>query len=438
VTEIDQLLNRLSVADTDTAEAALARLAVLGPRAVEPLLTRYAGSGEPGRLRMLRLLDRIGDSRALDLLLSEARTGSPACRRLAVRALGSLNHRRAERVLVSSLGAERDSEVRAEIVSTLARLAAGDAVELLDPVLEVLFDSDEPTSVRRAAFTALAGLRAQDCRRLLTRLTDSPDDPLAQDARLILAGAKADSIPGLTGSLLPSSESPFPGSGLRLMRLGLRAVPSILRTLERHGRDPEISRRCVWTLGGMEPEARRALAARLSSDWPPEMLAGALEALSGVTDRRTLTALTKLAQRLGERTRREPDLEVAQALAAVRARAHRLIAAAGSRLAIADLKEALRETRPAPRDLLVSLAEVGRAEDLRDLLALYAQADGFTQDEIAKSVDCICRRAGKRRIRQVASRLPDHLAAALHHLGFASVGPAPRRSSQRPAREKRR
>jgi hypothetical protein len=416
VTEIEQLLLRLSFLEADAAEAAVARLAVLGSRAVEPMLAGYRAAGTAARLRILRLLERTADTRALDLLVLEARHGSPPCRRLAVRALGSLRHKGARTALAAIFRSERDTEVRAEIAASLARLAAGEAPELLDPVLGILFDTSEPAAVRRTAFAALAGLRAADLRRVLRRLESAPEDPLAAEARSIMEGAGPETLTSLASTLVPSRDSRFPGSGLRLMQMGLRAVPSVLRTLERHGSDPETARRCVWTLGGMGPEALRQLAERLDASWPAPVLADALGAFRGVTDRRTLSSLKDLARRLGERSGREPDPEESRSAAALRARVHRLIAGAGTRLAIADLKEALRHDRPPSQDLVIALGEIGRAEDLLDLLAAHEEADTWVREEIGRTVGRICRRDGKRRIRQVASRLSPERADLLRHL----------------------
>jgi HEAT repeat protein len=436
VTEIEQLLLRLSSPETDAAEAAMARLAVLGFRAVEPMLARYRVADTPARLRILRLLQRTSDARALDLLVLVASHDSPPCRQLAVRALGSLRHKGARTALTAAFRSEGDSEVRVEIATSLARLAAGEAPELLDPVLGILFDTSESPAVRRAAFAALAGLRPADLRRVLRQLADTPDDPLAAEARSIMEGDGPETLTSLASTLVPSRDSRFPGSGLRLMQMGLRAVPSVLRTLESHGSDPETARRCVWTLGGMGPEALRQLVDRIDASWPAPVLADALDAFRGVSDRRTLGSLKELARRLGERSGREPDPEKGRSVAALRARVHRLIAAAGTRLAVADLKEALRQDRPPSQDLVIALGEIGRAEDLLDLLAAHVEADTWVREEIGRSVVRICRRDGKRRVRQVASRLSPERADLLRHLESGGRGSPGRAPGGPPAREK--
>jgi hypothetical protein len=115
----------------------------------------------------------------------------------------------------------------------------------------------------------------------------------------------------------------------------------------------------------------------------------------------------------------EPDAAEARSAAALRARVHRLIAAAGTRLAIADLKEALRRDRPPSPDLVSALGEIGRAEDLQDLLAAHADADSMVREEIGRAVDRISRRDGKRRMRLVAARLSPEHGDLLRHLESA-------------------
>ncbi len=414
MTEIDQLLRRLSSPDPVSAEAALARLAVLGLRCIEPLLLLLPAAGDPGRGRMLRLLERLPDERARGLLVAEARSGEPGHRRLAIRALGALGAGRSRRELAALLDEPAEAEVRAELVATLSALAAGGAADLLDPLLDVLFNKGEPPAVRRQVFMALGGLRPRDSRRLLKRLAADPEDPLAEEARQAGEGTPAESLPALAEELArPDSGPGQAGSRLRLTRAGLSAVPSVLRTLQRHGDDPETARRCAGTLGGMDPAARRDLARRLDPDWPPPVLTAALDALAGIPDRRVLAGLARLAAGLGRRWHAEPDPSRAAAIAGLRARAHRLVAAAGSRLAVADLKEALRQEDPPSHDLILALREVGRAEDLADLLPRSRGADPWLRTEIIATAAAIARRTGARRLRQAAATLPGDLAALL-------------------------
>ncbi|MFQ5768814.1 MAG: hypothetical protein ACE5ID_12645, partial [Acidobacteriota bacterium] len=104
--DIDQLFDRLNSPDGGTAEAALARLTVLGARMVEPLLARYPAAPEAMRPRLLLLLERCPDFRAVPLLRMEILSPSLAIRRQAVRALGRMDRASTARLLLDTLKRE--------------------------------------------------------------------------------------------------------------------------------------------------------------------------------------------------------------------------------------------------------------------------------------------------------------------------------------------
>jgi len=431
MTGIPSLLDRLALPDSTAAEGALARLLILGPRIVEPLLERYAATPEPGRHRMLRLLERTPDPRAGALLAAELSIGSPATRRLAVRALGALGTRRALTDLRRALHSEREPEIRAELVAALAEAATSGAAELFDPLLDLLFDRAEVPEARRAAIGVLAGLPRRDARRLLLRLAETRDDPLAPEARGVLQGSVHEAAPELLATGTAARDGSAAAPPLRLAASGIAALPAVLRTLERHADDPEVGRRCAWTLGHMDAAARRSLAGRLDPAWPAAVLDRALDALGGVRDRRALIDLSRLAEELRARTRREPDPDAAASLRRLRARAHRLIAEGGSRIGVGDLKDALAEEGAVPPDLVVALGLVGVPEDLPELLALHARSDAWAQGEIEAALRRLVEREGARRCRRAARSLSRSHAVLLHRL-VAGLLPEPPRPAGAP------
>jgi len=415
VTQIDELLTRLASADLAGAEGALARLAIEGARTIEPLLTAYPTASDTARGRMLRLLERVPDTRAMGLLTTTASTGTDGLRRLAVRALGALPASRSRRALTGLLPGEESPPVRAEIVALLARMSAKEVPEVLDPVLGILLDPAEPGEVRRAALTALAGLRPHQARQILERLAEESDSRLSADIRDLLAAGQEDPLRGLTALM---TEPPATAESVAITSPAMRLmnIPHVLSTLETHGDDPEMAHRCARALDTLSPEARRDLAGRLDPTWSLPVLDGVLDTLRGVRDRPILSALADLARGLAARIRSEPDPDRRQQLAARRARAHRLIAGGDSRLAIADLKEALRESEPLPHDLVVALTTIGRAEDLADLLGRHEEADTWMQKEILQAVREIIARERPRRLRRAVAALPARHAELLRPL----------------------
>lgn len=416
MTQIDELLARLSSADLAGAEGALARLAIEGARAVEPLLAAFPGAPDSARARMLRLLERVPDARAMPLLKSTAADGPDDLRRLAVRALGAQPAHRSRAALMGTLPGERDMDVRAEIVALLARLAGGETPEILDPILDLLFNATEPLPVRRAALAALAGLEPRMARQLLERLAEAgEDDSLAPEIRRLLQAFPGDPLQGLPAFAAGPWEELAP-SPPRMTPAGLLDVPRVLSTLETAGEDPETAYRCSRVLQALPHDARRELAGRLDASWPLSVLDGVLDTFRGGLDLSTLGALAGLTRGLSERIRREPDPDFRQQLAARRSRVHRLIAQSGSRLAIADLKEALREEEAPSHDLVLALAEIGRAEDLPDLLGVHERSDAWLSGEIEKTARAIIGRIRPRRLHKILAALPAAHAEILRPL----------------------
>ncbi len=416
VTQIDELLTRLSSADLDGAEGALARLSIEGARTIEPLLGAFPGAPDSGRARMLRLLERVPDTRAMPLLQSTAAGGSDALRRLAVRALGAQPAHRSRAALMEILPGEQDTDVRTEIVALLARLAGGEAPEILDSVLDLLFNGTEPLPVRRAALTALAGLQPHMARQLLERLADADgEDSLAPEIRGLLQAFPQDPLQGLpaltTRQWNEQTQFPRPTASP-----GLLDIPRVLSTLETDGKDPETAYRCSRALQALPHEARRDLAGRLDPSWPLAVMDGVLDTFRDDADLSTLGALAALTRGLAERIRREPDPDLSRQLSARSARVHRLISQSGSRLAIADLKEALRAEEATPHDLVLALAEIGRAEDLVDLLAAHERSDAWLRGEIEQAARVIIGRVRPRRLRKLLDALPAGQAEILRPL----------------------
>jgi hypothetical protein len=404
LTQIDELLLRLSSSDLDGAEGALARLAIEGARTVEPLLAAYPEAADGARGRMLRLLERVPDPRAMALLETTAENGPDGLRRLAIRALGAQPASRSSKVLARILTGEQSPLVRAEIVGLLARMSTDEIPEVFDPVLGILLDPGENGEVRRAALTALAGLRPRQAQQILSRLAEEEGSSLAADVRDLLKIPYADPLDGLT-ALMTEPPSDAEKVGVTTPPMRLMNIPHVLSTLETHGDDPETAHRCVRALDTLSPEARRQLAGRLDPTWPVQVLDGVLDTLRGVKDRSVLGAIADLARGLGHRMNSEPDPVRRQQLAARRSRAHLLIAGGDSRLAVADLKEALRESDPLPHDLVRALAVIGQADDLADLLSRHDEADEWMRKEILLATGQILARERPRRLRRAVTAL---------------------------------
>ena len=131
--EIRALIESLSADDDVRREAAIARLAVIGPRAVDRLLASYAGpqTTRATRVAILRVLESIGDSRALSIATGALHEGGD----LAIAATGAL------RALLAS--------------------GTGDvSTDALDALVATALDRTVERRVRMAAYDALRDMPA--------------------------------------------------------------------------------------------------------------------------------------------------------------------------------------------------------------------------------------------------------------------------------------
>ena len=156
--ETQALVARLSSARAAEREAAVARLLVLGPRALPAALAALPGSGSELRLCVLDLLEHTGDARARAAVMALCgdRNGLVARRALALlsRYPEPKAAATAARVLCGGPADRRVSAARA-----LCALHGRGLVEALEPLLDVILDEAEDEGFRREA---LASLHAVD------------------------------------------------------------------------------------------------------------------------------------------------------------------------------------------------------------------------------------------------------------------------------------
>jgi hypothetical protein len=212
-TEIRALIAALSDADEVRREAAIARLAVIGPRAVDRLLAAYgATSGREPRVAMLRVLESIGDQRGLPIARAALRGGGDSAIAAAgvLRSLlesphsqvsadaldalvsAALDTSATRHVRQAAAEALRDTapDVRARVTAALQRDPVGgtlgaDATEALwkDALDGKLPDSPKALRAAVAAFSTTAPLtslhKLVDAVRAREAITSRSDDWLA-------------------------------------------------------------------------------------------------------------------------------------------------------------------------------------------------------------------------------------------------------------------
>lgn len=152
---MDGLVADLASPHDITRDAAVARLIVIGPRAVQRLmaLVRDAAAATSARTAALHALEGIGDPAALDLL--------------------------------SMTVSDSDAEVAVAAVCAMQSLLDSPrGVEAIDRLTAVALDAGRPREVRLAAIRALGGLAAATLAPLLKALSADADSAVALAARI--------------------------------------------------------------------------------------------------------------------------------------------------------------------------------------------------------------------------------------------------------------
>jgi hypothetical protein len=146
--DIRPLVDALGSADEIRREAAIARLAIIGPRAVDRLAAAYETTREDRskRTAILRVLEAIGDPRAIPLARDALTQGGD----VAIAAAGALRA-----LLDSPIG--------------------GAAAESLDALMAVALDRQADRRTRIAAFEALDDMPEAVREQVAAALTDDPD-----------------------------------------------------------------------------------------------------------------------------------------------------------------------------------------------------------------------------------------------------------------------
>jgi hypothetical protein len=207
--QIDALVADLSAVSDVTRETAVARLTVLGSRAVERLIAAAESGGHAdARAAAWRALEAIGDSRALE----------PALAALAA-------PDRDPTIGVAAAGVAR------------VHLRGAHGASAVDRLATVLLDQTRHETVRLAALRALRELEPATIAPILTSLADDPNATIRAEARLKDRGAaRGSEDPVAVVTRAAESGLPDDAGALRhaLSRSGEAvSLPLLLRIVER-------------------------------------------------------------------------------------------------------------------------------------------------------------------------------------------------------------
>jgi hypothetical protein len=291
--ELRQLIDALGGTDEVARESAVARLTLMGARAVERLLQEFPAADSRARPGMLRTLEAIGDPRMLPVARGALSDPSPDTVAAAVGAL------------------------RALLTSPQPSIAR----DALDGVVALALDTARPSAARVAALEALRVLPADVREAVRKNLADDPD----AEVRARAAPPASGDLPGDAAAWTAAVEGRLPASPASLKQLlaarrgtarltELQHVVDHLRAREQ--REPDAARREEWR--AVRGAVHQALAARnsrlalydlrdslLEPDRLPVAFLAALEEIGDATCLETLAAAYEASSRSGDAWWRE-------------------------------------------------------------------------------------------------------------------------------------
>jgi hypothetical protein len=238
--QIESLVADLSAPGATAREAAVARLIVIGARAVERLLALTASDASvTARVAAWRTLEAIGDVRALEPALS----------------------------LLADPGVDPAAGAAAIAVARVF-LRGKQGAAALDHLAAVALDRARTEPLRLAALRALRSLDAATIAPVLASLAGDPNAAVRAEASAKGAGAGTHATDDPLATVIRAAEDRLPDDAVSLRRaLGHTgdsvALPLLLRIVERvrekEGAEPA-ARRAEWTM--TRAAAHVALATR--------------------------------------------------------------------------------------------------------------------------------------------------------------------------------
>lgn len=290
--EIRPLIDALGGTDETKREAAVARLAVIGPRAVEHLLREFPSATDQARAGILRTLEALADPRALAAASGALDRDSPP-------------------VQIAAIGA-----LRALLVSDKASTAR----DAFDALVAVALDRQRPAAVRLPAWDAIRDVAANSRDAVQQALARDPDP----DVRAAAGSAARPSAPGVDvwseavdGRLPPSPALLKAALAERRSTARLTELQRLVDHLRgREHREPDTGVREEWR--AVRGAVHQALAARnsrlalydlreslLGPDRLPVTFVAAIEEIGDATCLDTLAAAFDESSRSGDTWWRE-------------------------------------------------------------------------------------------------------------------------------------
>jgi HEAT repeat protein len=382
------------------------------------------------------LLAAIGDPRGREPLIAMLLDRSARMRLIAARCLARFPSPDAVAALERSLEKEKRKDVRIAAVHGLVEQYSGGQDGAIRRVLDILLDEDEQCDVRVAAFSLLRALRLNQRRSIVRRLCSDQSETVRRHANLFAASPAPNSEPsaeemqGWLERLGDDDYAVWNESVQRLAACGAEVIDPLVDTMRLHAEGPEYCTRAGIVLKSLGPRRGRALGQALERVVEPLPLQTLIEVIGALGEKSLIYRLKDLIDRVASQPRGETGFDPCLR---VRAKAHVELARIGSRVAIADLREALNcSDGPTDFDMLSAVAKIGKRDELPLLLRAWRREDEFTRRKIAAAVRSIMTRERIRRNARILQTLmPEERTALLQILP-----PATSRSRRTAARNR--
>jgi HEAT repeat protein len=430
--EIPALIQRLGSRKRSCVDAARARLAIIGPRAVEDLVEALEGDCVRIRARVMPLLALIQDARGRAPLTAMLLDRRSRLREIAARCLGRFPAPETVAALNRVLERDRGERVKVSAVRSLVEQYEAGQDPAICKVLELMTDTAARGELRLAALSLLPKLRLSARRSILERLAGDPDDGVRQAAARVGDGPGA-TPPGEIGAAvaaLNSNDYAAWNVGVgQLAACGIAAVKPLVTEMQGRAHDPEFCKRAGMALKAMGPRRARAIADAIDDSDESLPLQVLVEVIGALGDKSQIYRLKDLVDRLAARPTHPADVNGWDPMQRVRAKAHLELARIGSRVAIGDLRDVLGDPeRRVELEMLSAVELIGKRDEIVVLLRAYGREDDFMKERIADVVRTIRKRERIRRNSKVFQTLNRDQRRAL-----AEILPArPPRKVRRP------
>jgi HEAT repeat protein len=400
--EIPRLIQSLASLDRRQVDAARARLAIIGERAVEHLIEALEGNDARLRGRAMPLLALIRDPRGREPLMAGLLEQDPRLREIAIRCLARFPTPDVVAALNRKALKDPDEKLRiAALRSLIEQVAAGNE-SAIRVVLDRLLDEDEAPAIRTESLALIRSLGARHRRVVIDRLSRDPDETL-RAAAASMAGDSLDASEEDQGlehwieDLASPDYAVWDGALARLAAAGEKIVRPLARAMEARSHDPEYCTRAGMALKALGPQRARAIGRVIDEIAEPLPLRVLVDVIGSLGEKPMIYRLSDLIHRVAQIIDETPHPR-RKWLERVRAKAHLELSRIGSRVAIADLREALTASSPRVElELIAAAGRIGKREEIPLLLEAWEREEPVAREHIGEAVREIVRRERIRR-----------------------------------------